>query len=347
MGSSLRKSATVGDGRVRPLKTDCWRRAWRAAGATTYFHGPEWAWIQERYSGGRLAAEPVQLELADGTVAYAPLSASGQPRSLKGRYFSSAEGTYGGWFSDRPVDAGRSAALWHLLLSHKAPLQVRVNPFDEDQRAGLSPDAAASLPGGIVPDDGFDDVTHAIRLEGTAEELWRGWRKGHRSAVTKARREGVSTRLGDGEQDWRVYYAMYEEALSRWGADASSRYEWRLFELMSQARSADIALWLAEHDGRIVAGALCLYSPTHVSYWHGAAHRDAQELRPTHLLMYDAVADALQRGLRWFDFNPSGGHEQVEHFKRGFRPQQLSCPVIRTDRAWLSALRRVKGRLGR
>ena len=41
-----------------------------------------------------------------------------------------------------------------------------------------------------------------------------------------------------------------------------------------------------------------------------------------------------KRELRWFDFNPSGGHEGVRAFKKSFDAEAVSCPRYRPDRKW-------------
>jgi lipid II:glycine glycyltransferase (peptidoglycan interpeptide bridge formation enzyme) len=35
-------------------------------------------------------------------------------------------------------------------------------------------------------------------------------------------------------------------------------------------------------------------------------------------LLYEVIKDACEQGYFWFDFNPSGGHEGVKSFKKGF-----------------------------
>lgn len=321
---------------VHALTDEEWDESWSRARDATFFHGRAWAEIWQQYSGGRLRPAPLRLRLASGAQAIVPLVVSRRfPSRWRSRYQSMPPGTYGGWFSPEPISGESAARFTEVLLRDAAPLLVRANPFDAVQcqalaLAGVTP----RLPRSIVQVRRRDDTTLAVRLGADPEELWRNWRKGHRSAVTKARREGVTTRLASSPGDWKAYHAMYEQALERWGEAATSRYEWRLFDLIARANSAHVRLWLAEHGGEVVAGALCFYSAGNVSYWHGAARREVQELRAVHLLLYDVMADACARGLGWFDFNPSGGHDGVEAFKLGFRPESLACPVLTTEWPW-------------
>lgn len=131
--------------------------------------------------------------------------------------------------------------------------------------------------------------------------------------------------------EWLDYYRVYEDSLRRWGNNATSRYRWEIFDEMFRRRSPRIKLWLAVYRDKVVAGALCFYAPAHTVCWHSAALESHFHLRPVNLLMREAVRDACDRGLTWFDFNPSGGHEGVRAFKRSFGAQSLPSPSVRVQ----------------
>src|SRR4029079_1053277 len=99
--------------------------------------------------------------------------------------------------------------------------------------------------------------------------------------------------------------------------------------------------------GEIAAGALCLYSRRHVAYWHGAARERLLECRPVHLLIETALHDACERGMRWFDFNPSGGHRGVEAFKKGFGAEGVPAPMVRWRTPGFERLRLLRRGLSR
>ena len=62
--------------------------------------------------------------------------------------------------------------------------------------------------------------------------------------------------------------------------------------------------------------------------------------------MYEAIKDASERGITWFDFNPSGGHEGVWDFKKGFGAQAMPAPVVRIRPLWRRLAGGVVGKLG-
>ena len=81
-----------------------------------------------------------------------------------------------------------------------------------------------------------------------------------------------------------------------------------------------------------------------------ATVEDAFKLRPINLLLSRAIASYSKQGFRFFDFNPSGGHEKVSDFKRHLGGVPVPAPLF-VHRSFLTraifAGQRVKSRLAR
>jgi lipid II:glycine glycyltransferase (peptidoglycan interpeptide bridge formation enzyme) len=184
-------------------------------------------------------------------------------------------------------------------------------------------------------------VTQALNLGVGLDAIRRRLSKGHRSAISKAQRSGVTVRRAETMKDWRRYFELYQLSLGRWGARATSRYDWRLFEML-EALSPNVQLWLADLDGSSVAGAVLARGGEHVGYWHGAAAESAFPARPVHLLLWTVIEQAVQTGALWFDFLPSGGHLGVEAFKRSFGAVDIPLLRIDTGDGKESALSRIR-----
>jgi hypothetical protein len=296
---------------VRKATDEEWDSLWEQCDYATYFHSRHWSEIWCEYSRGKIVPEPKMVYFSDDKIALIPFSAS---KGLLKTYFSSPAGTFGGWISADDLGGQHINLLTKHMLHCNGALHWRMNPY-------------SPFYGAIHAGRCREDVTHALGLLRGFDEIVKGWSKGHKSAANKARREGVTTRLAKTEVDWVAYYHMYEHSLARWGRNASSRYPWRFFEIVRKTNSDKIRLWLADYNGRAIAGALCLYARKHVVYWHGAALSEFFNLRPVHLLLYDVIRDAVDYGAHWFDFNPSGGHEGVLRFKEGFGTEQIGCSV--------------------
>jgi CelD/BcsL family acetyltransferase involved in cellulose biosynthesis len=328
---------TVAVARTAPATDAQWDEIWHACDYATWFHSRGWAEAWQRYSHGGMRPSPRLVRFSDGCRALLPLSVQASHLGLLRLHLSSPAGTFGGWISADALSAAHATLLGALLQANVGALVWRLNPYDPTLEGIALPPAAA-------------DETHVLDLRAGFEAVHRRWTKGHASAARKAAREGVTIAAARSLDEWRAYYALYEASLARWGEAASSRYGWELFEALAGWQEGGVRLWLARHDGEVVAGALCLYARRHVAYWHGAALASRFELRPVNLVLHDAIRDACERGYDWFDFNPSGGHAGVAAFKRSFGAEARPAPVVTVETRRLRLARRLAGmrrRVGR
>jgi CelD/BcsL family acetyltransferase involved in cellulose biosynthesis len=308
-----------------------WDATWSGSPYATYFQSRPWAELWRDYTGGATAPAPRWVEFSDGRTALLPLSEQVAGMGLVRTAISSPGGTGGGWLS-RDVLGERHVELLTSILTRHTDLRWRVNAFDPAQ-------AALELP------HSEPQTTRALPLCEDFDAVFRRASKGHRSAVKQAEREGVSLRLAFDPKDWREYFEVYQESLARWGDRASSNYTWPLFARLSEQPRDDVKLWIAEVEGQFAAGAVCLYAPRHVVYWHGAARAEFFSRRPVQPMIFQAIRHACETGREWFDFNPSGGNQGVDDFKRHFGTVELAAPVLKTASqrarclAWLRGTR--------
>lgn len=306
-------SLKVADARL--ATADEWDHIWENCIFATYYHSREWAEMWHKYSQGRMRPDAEIITFSDGKSVLLPLSSRRILRGLFKQYISSPAGTFGGWLSINELSESHGRLLYEYIMSHYGNLTWRLNPYNPLE-AGLNIKGVEK------------DETQALNLECGFEAIYKGWTKGHASAATKARKAGVEISEATTLQDWLDYYAIYEDSLKRWGESASSHYDWSLFQYMFDLSSFNIKLWLATFDAQIVAGALCFYARKHVGYWHGAASANYFNLRPVNLLMYEVIKESCEHDYKWFDFNPSGGHQGVRAFKKSFGAEELGCPVV-------------------
>lgn len=271
--------------------------------------------------------KPRLVSFADGRRVVIPMSVKRLHKGLVKVHSLSSGGAYGGWLSTDAITVAQAGSLTRYLL-RLGNVEWLTNPRDPLVLQCKIPVQKT-------------DETQILPLGAGFEEIVRKWTKGHRSAVQKAMRSSVSVRRARSIEDWRGYYAVYRDSVRRWGESATSDYSFAIFEALFQLNSDDVALWLATHDEKIVAGAICLYANKQVSYWHGAALESYLDRRPVNLLLHEAIHDACNRQLECFDLGLSGGHEGVRAFKRSFGAS--SVPVARVVAAtpwyrWVAAL---------
>lgn len=300
---------------VRPATPGQWDEVYGKCPYATYFHSREWANVWSEYFLHRTRPQPFEIAFPDGKTAILPLSASLSRHNEPVQWHSSMAGTYGGWISADLLTSAHTQSIVRLLQTRFIPGTWRCNPYlPDEQKVAVS---------GVK-----EDTTRSLDLTPGFEAILKGWTKGHLSAAKKADRLGVSVRLASTLEDWQAYFGLYEKSLERWGDKATSSYEWRLFESMCRLNSPHVRLWLASAEGQVIAGALCFYAADHIVYWHGSADAAHFEYRPVHLLIREIVREACRDGHSWFDFNPSGGHEGVEAFKKGFGAEALRSDVF-------------------
>jgi hypothetical protein len=324
--------------KVRAASNQEWDSIWGNCDYATYFHSREWAEIWQAYTRGRINPEPKLVTFSDATQAILPLSVQRPCIPFPGStrtYSSSAAGTFGGWIAEGHLTSEQTQALLDYMSNLNGNLVWRLNPFDRTLRR-------------CVLENLQNDVTHVLDLTRGFDALLEMWaKKGNATPrkAGKARKDGVSIRQALTPEDWRCYYAVYQDSLKRWGESASSRYEWPLFNNVFRRHSSKIRLWLALYQGNIIAGALCFYARKHAVYWLGAALHTYFHFRPVNLLMYEVIRHACEERYQWFDFNPSGGHEGVTAFKRSFGAIAWPCPILVKTSLWGQYLLNVRRKL--
>ena len=163
----------------------------------------------------------------------------------------------------------------------------------------------------------------------------------------KGRESGVRTRVATTLDDYRSYFAAYEDSLRRWGEGVTLRYPWDLFEVchdLARRYPAHVKLWLAERDGETLGGALNFYWNQHAVGWHSAAYTRALDSYAFAVLVADAVDEACDRGFAWFDLNPSGGLEGVAAFKSRFGGERRAIARLRYQTWLLRSVARARSR---
>jgi hypothetical protein len=233
------------------------------------------------------------------------------------QYVSSPECTYGGWISADKLDHSHAFLLLNLLKKKFGNLFWRMNPYDD---IALESDVSIS-------DEG---ETHAINLGKGFDVIALNMSRDHRRGVKKAIQNGVLIRIASSIEDWKDYYQVYEDTVSRWGNRLlGEKYSWSLFQDIYRRNLPNVELWLATYQDKVISGELCFHSKKHFVCWHGASMETYLSIKPRNLLLYEAIKKACEKGYSWFDFNPSATLKGVKAFKEGFGAQPLKCPIVR------------------
>ncbi len=296
----------------RDTEGKIWRDLVNEDPFATFFQTPDWYLVAENY--GAIDYHFCYMLQIDQQVYAFPVGIKKYTKGWVKKHICSPFGTFGGVIAESKVIPWEHKTEIYRWLSGIPAISYRDNPYRPL----------------LQPGDGLMDHTQVLMLdELNPENIFKGWTKGHKSAAKKAIREGVYIELARSEQDWKDYYTIYLDSIRRWEDKASSFYEFSLFQNIRALEKAK--LWLAKFKGKNIAGCLCFYHNKHLVYWHGAALEAFFHLKPVHGLQAYIILHALQNGFLYYDFNPSGGHQGVIKFKKGFNANFIPHQILEKD----------------
>jgi hypothetical protein len=294
-----------------------WHDAHAASPDATFFHGPEWSEIWAMYMGEPCRPAPRWVGFDDGKAAVIGFTLEPGP-TVRGhripirRYSLSPAGCYGGWVSCDALERPHAEALTAEILQRSA-LVWRQSPIER-------PHPFLSGVGAQV------ELTYVIDLRDGAKQAHARWHRRPRQYAAAARRRGVTVREARSWQDWANYDGLYREAIRRWRAP-SSVYDQSLFKILHQRSSSNIRLWLAEFEGRPVAGEIVFTAGRHAVSWHAAAKTDAVR-GAAHLLSWEIIGALAAEGYLVHDLNPSGGHAGATIYKESIGAEPKPAPIV-------------------
>jgi lipid II:glycine glycyltransferase (peptidoglycan interpeptide bridge formation enzyme) len=159
-------------------------------------------------------------------------------------------------------------------------------------------------PGG---EDGFaagqPRYVFQVPFEGRSlDEIHRGLNQQWRRNIKKAEKAGVKVVQG-GYDELPAFYELYAETAER---DRFIPRPLPYFQRMWSALTAEhpdrMRLYLAHHDGEILAAATMLTVGQHVWYSYGASTSRRREVQPNNAMQWRMMTDAHQLGAAVYDF---------------------------------------------
>ncbi|SDL08816.1 lipid II:glycine glycyltransferase FemX [Streptomyces indicus] len=181
------------------------------------------------------------------------------------------------------------------------------------------------------PQDGFGvghpQFKYELPLAGrTEEDLLRGMNQQWRRNIKKAAKEGVEVTVAarPGEE-LKAFHDLYVHTAER---DRFTPRPLPYFETMFAALSAEdperIRLYLARHEGELVAATILVRVGAHAVYAYGASSSHKREVRGSNACQWAMVRDALAAGCDVYDLrgitpalDPADPHVGLIRFKVG------------------------------
>ncbi len=174
----------------------------------------------------------------------------------------------------------------------------------------------------------------AVDLLGSEDEILAQMKQKGRYNIRLAEKKGVKiVRSAGGDSDLAAnvseFYRLLTETTERDGFSGHKEgYYLRMLEVLGDKA----ALYLAEWEGKVIAGAIVTYFGDVATYYYGVSSNEFRSVMAPYLLHWEAMKEAKGRGFEWYDLfgiAPAGeekGHswEGVTEFKRKFGGQDLS-----------------------
>jgi lipid II:glycine glycyltransferase (peptidoglycan interpeptide bridge formation enzyme) len=177
------------------------------------------------------------------------------------------------------------------------------------------------------PEDGFGvghpQFKYEIPLAGkTEDDVLKGMNQLWRRNIKKAAKEGVEVTVGD---DLKAFHDLYVHTAER---DRFTPRPLRYFETMFAALTAEdperITLYLARHQGDLVAATVLVRVGAHAWYSYGASSTDKREVRGSNACQWAMIRDSLAAGCDTYDLrgitptlNTDDPHVGLIQFKVG------------------------------
>lgn len=209
-----------------------------------------------------------------------------------------------------PVEARRwRAGTLKAGIADDATL--RLTDLAPDSASGTAEDVAASLQAEgwsrQASSAGFGDfqpryVFQVSLANRSLEEVFSGFNQLWRRNVRKAEKAGVDVRLGDAA-DLPAFHEIYVETAQRDNfTPRPLSYFQRMWTAMrGEAGDDRLRLYLAIHEGRLLAATTWVRVGDHVWYSYGASTTEGRELRPSNAVQWRMIQDAHAAGADVYD----------------------------------------------
>ncbi len=147
------------------------------------------------------------------------------------------------------------------------------------------------------------------------------WRRN----IKKAAKEGVEVTVGDPDADLKLFHDLYAHTAERdHFTPRPLAYFRTMFDALLEEEPDRIRLYLARHDGDLVASTIAIRVGTHAWYSYGASSTEKREVRGSNGIQWAMIQDALAAGAEVYDLrgitdtlDPNDSHVGLIQFKVG------------------------------
>jgi len=142
-----------------------------------------------------------------------------------------------------------------------------------------------------------------------------------------ATKHGVVVREGDKEKDFSKFWQLIKETYDK--KDLKTHPESYYQGIL---KLDNTKLYLAEHEGKVLASGLMTYFGDTVYYLHGGSSQENKNIMAPYLLFWETIKEAKKVGYKYYNFGgvaPEGSDAKhpwfgITRFKRGFGGEEVN-----------------------
>lgn len=279
-----------------------WERFLEGNPQASFYHTPHWHKIVIQ-TFPHFTPATKKFVFDNGTSALVPLlkTEKGLLFKKKLRLKSGVLGVEGGIVANRPLSPDQENRIYTHLTDTRASVTIITNPY-----------AGYTLPDYFKIEN---DFTLVVPLPDADQPPTVNFSRGAKSNLKQALKKGLTVRKAKTARDIDAYYAIYQDTLKRWGDRVLFVYPEKIFHEIFKLPEELMKIWLVEHNGKIIAGAIIFYFNDIASYWHASSLQDYFTCYPNNLLQTEIIKDAAQKH-KLYDMGRSGSQKGVEQFKK-------------------------------
>jgi len=160
------------------------------------------------------------------------------------------------------------------------------------------------------------ESTLILDLKHEPEELLKKMKPKGRYNIKVAQKHGVTIRVSDASTgrfsaDLEAYYSLLRQTTARDGFSGHPLSHYRnMLEVLGPARAK---LYLAEYEGKLLAGMIATYFAQTATYYFGASSDEHRNTMAPYLLHWQAINDARAAGFHYYDFFGVAPENQPDH----------------------------------
>ncbi|HLD03369.1 MAG TPA: peptidoglycan bridge formation glycyltransferase FemA/FemB family protein [Candidatus Dojkabacteria bacterium] len=168
------------------------------------------------------------------------------------------------------------------------------------------------------------EVTWVLDLDQSAEQILAGMRKHTRYSIHKAEKDGIKVIKTQDPKAIDEFWRIFKETIERQKWHAYTReYLAKEFAIFASHNSAN--LFLAQYQGKNIAGSIFIYYNGVVYYHHSGSLTEYRNIPGAYLIQWESIKEAKRMGMKKYNFfgiartdDPKHPWHGLSFFKKGF-----------------------------